>query len=81
MVKFDRIIKPGEQGKVELSLAVPEKAGPFMKRAIVYTNDKEKQKFALTLRGVVEEDPKAEKKVIIKRVRPVTKTKKQSGIK
>lgn len=55
MVKFDRIIKPGEVGFVTLSLNLPSKLGRFVKRAIVKTNDprQTKARFSLSLTGEV----------------------------
>ena len=53
MVKFDRIIKPGEVGFVTLTLNLPSKLGRFVKRAIVKTNDprQTKARFSLSLTG------------------------------
>ena len=55
MVKFDRIIKPGEVGFVTLTLNLPSKLGRFVKRAIVKTNDprQTKARFSLSLTGEV----------------------------
>lgn len=54
MVKFDRLIKPGDFGVITLSVGVANKLGPFMKRAVVYTNDEKRKAFFLVLRGIVE---------------------------
>ena len=58
MVKFDRLIKPGDSGVVSLSVGM-DKLGPFMKRAVVYTNDEKKKTFFLVLRGIVESSGQA----------------------
>ncbi|MBW2624216.1 MAG: hypothetical protein JRD68_15005, partial [Deltaproteobacteria bacterium] len=55
MVKFDRIIKPGEIGFITLSLSLPSKLGRFVKRVIVKTNDPRptRARFSLALTGEV----------------------------
>jgi hypothetical protein len=55
VVKFDRIIRPGEVGFVTLSLNIPSKLGRFVKRAIVKTNDPRppKARFSISLTGEV----------------------------
>lgn len=55
MVKFDQLIKAGEEGKITLSVTIyPEWAGKrFKKRAVVTTNDPNKNRFYLTLTGLV----------------------------
>ena len=59
MVKFDRTIKPGEKGRIALSVKIyPEWAGRrWTKRALVVTTDDVLNKFALTLTGKVKGVP------------------------
>ncbi|MFH1140060.1 MAG: hypothetical protein V1816_28595 [Pseudomonadota bacterium] len=56
MVKFDRSIAPGREGKISLSIHVyPSWAGErFTKRALVITNDPNTPNFPLVLSGKVE---------------------------
>jgi hypothetical protein len=55
VVKFDRIVKPGEVGFITLSLNLPSTLGRFVKRAIVKTNDPRptRARFSLALTGEV----------------------------
>jgi mRNA-degrading endonuclease toxin of MazEF toxin-antitoxin module len=59
VVKFDRTIKPGEKGRIALSVKIyPEWAGRrWTKRALVVTTDEALNKFALTLTGTVKGVP------------------------
>ena len=60
MVKFDRNIAPGREGKITLSIHIyPSWAGErFTKRALVITNDPQTPNFSLMLTGKVEGLPK-----------------------
>lgn len=53
MVKFDRTIKPGQAGKVKLSINVEKMSGKFTKRTLVVTNDPKMPRFRFKLTGVV----------------------------
>jgi len=55
VVKFDRIIKPGEAGYITLSLRLSSIPGRFVKRAIVKTNDPRPTmaRFSLALTGEI----------------------------
>jgi len=55
VVKFDRIIAPGEIGFITLSLNLSSRPGRFVKRVIVKTNDPRptRARFSLALTGEV----------------------------
>jgi hypothetical protein len=53
VARYDRVIPPGGQGKVTLTIDTSRVRGPFEKKAIVWSNDKERMSVALYLRGEV----------------------------
>lgn len=58
MVKFDRLIKPGQKGRITLSLRLSSRSGPFIKQAVVRTNDPRRPKITLRLKGIIVTVPK-----------------------
>jgi len=52
VVKFDRIIQPGETGRITLSVDL-KSPGRFVKRAVVRTNDPQFPNLTLTLKGEI----------------------------
>ncbi len=51
--KFDKVIKPGEEGKITLTIDTKAFSGPISKSAVVLTNDPAKPQFSLTLSAYV----------------------------
>jgi hypothetical protein len=51
--KFDKTIKPGEEGKITLTIDTKAFSGPISKTAIVLTNDPAKPQFSLALSAFV----------------------------
>ena len=51
--KFDKVIKPGEEGKITLTVDTKAFSGPISKTAVVLTNDPAKAQFSLTLSAYV----------------------------
>jgi Protein of unknown function (DUF1573) len=47
--KFDKVIKPGEEGKITLTIDTKAFSGPISKTALVLTNDPAKPQFSLAL--------------------------------
>jgi len=53
VTRYDRVIPPGGKGKIELAIDSRGVRGDFRKRAIVWSNDRERMSIALYLMGVV----------------------------
>ena len=51
--KFDKTIKPGEEGKITLTIDTKAFSGPISKTAVVLTNDPAKPQFSLALSAYV----------------------------
>jgi hypothetical protein len=51
--KFDKVIKPGEEGKITLTIDTKTFSGPISKTAVVLTNDPVKPQFSLSLAAYV----------------------------
>lgn len=51
--KFDKTIKPGEEGKITLTIDTKAFSGPISKTAVVLTNDPARSQFSLTLTAYV----------------------------
>ena len=51
--KFDKVIKPGEEGKITLTIDTKAFSGPISKTAVVLTNDPAKAQYSLTLSAYV----------------------------
>ena len=53
MARYDRVVPPGGQGRITLTIDTSRVRGPFEKKAIVWSNDTERMSVALYLRGEV----------------------------
>jgi Protein of unknown function (DUF1573) len=51
--KFDKVIKPGQEGKITLTIDTKAFSGPISKTAVVLTNDPAKPQFSLSLSAYV----------------------------
>lgn len=51
--KFDKVIKPGAEGKITLTIDTKTFSGPISKTAVVLTNDPAKPQFSLALSAYV----------------------------
>ena len=51
--KFDKVVKPGQEGKITLTIDTKAFSGPISKTAIVLTNDPVKPQFSLALSAYV----------------------------
>jgi Protein of unknown function (DUF1573) len=51
--KFDKVIKPGQEGKITLTIDTKAFSGPISKTAVVLTNDPAKPQFSLSLSAFV----------------------------
>lgn len=51
--KFDKVIKPGQEGKITLTIDTKAFSGPISKTAVVLTNDPAKSQFSLSLSAYV----------------------------
>jgi hypothetical protein len=55
VAEFDRVIPPGQEGKIELKIDGGKVRGRFSKSAAVHTNDPNHPKLTITLAGTIKE--------------------------